>query len=212
MPIIQKIEDSSFTIALWKLEESVDVLMNNLNLDDCDRNTFSAFKLEKRKLEWLASRVLLKSLLNKDCKIEYNSEGKPSISNSEYNISISHSGEYIAVIISNNKKVGIDIEQVSEKLHKVKHKFMNSDELKRMTELDSAKYICAHWCAKEVLTKIIGEKYFDFKKHFPMNLVKIRDKGSFSGKSIENNIVISYLFQYITIEKFLLVWTTSPTK
>lgn len=212
MPIIKQINKDDCVIALWNVQESVEQLTSMLNLNNDERETLAAFKLTKRKLEWLGTRALLKVILDEDVKITYNKKGKPSLLNSHYKISITHSGNYIAIIISEKYDVGVDIEKVTDTFFKIKHKFMNLDELARMPKTESSKYMCAHWCAKETLIKITGEKHFDYKSQFPLEIENINSKGAFKGKIIEGQKQTDFIFQYISISNYLLVWTYSNDK
>ena len=85
----------------------------------------------KRHLHWLGTRVLLRKMLHTeeyiDCKVD--AHGKPYLVNLPYHISLSHSFDYAAVMISKSKPVGIDIEQMKEKVERIAHKFMRPEEM-----------------------------------------------------------------------------------
>ena len=84
-----------------------------------------------RKLEWLAVRVLLYTMLGEEKEIHYYSNGGPYLADGSFSISISHTKGYVAVLLSEpGKRVGIDIECYSERVRKVAHKFMREDEKK----------------------------------------------------------------------------------
>jgi phosphopantetheinyl transferase len=105
---------------IWKVEESAEEL------------AFTAFEeapegiihITKR-LEWLASRVLVRTLLEQNdlpySGIHKDEFGKPFLRELTHHISLSHAYPYVAVQLDSNKSVGIDIEQPTEKLYELLH-------------------------------------------------------------------------------------------
>ena len=77
-------------------------------------------------------------------------------------LSISHSGNYAAVIIS-DQSVGIDIEKINGKAYKIKHKFLHI-ELNYPQELNNQTSL-VYWNIKESIYKAVGITGIDFKKN-----------------------------------------------
>ena len=105
MPIINKIESEKFTILVWKITETLEEIIalgEDINTDN--------YTSEKRKKEHFASRLLVNEICPTKTII-YNEFGAPELNNGKH-ISISHSKELVAVIISDTKS-GLDIEQIS---------------------------------------------------------------------------------------------------
>lgn len=132
MPLIHLEEVSPQTfIGLWKIEESAEYLEKKLQLKAHELSVLRSLQGEKRNLHWLATRVLLRKMLSTeeyiDCQPDEN--GKPILLNLPHKISLSHSYDYAAVMISLEKEVGIDIEIIKEKIDRVKHKFLSDTEL-----------------------------------------------------------------------------------
>ncbi len=139
---IRHIEKSQNTIiGVWEITESLKELQSLLPYENVKNLTS-----EKRKLEWFATRTLLKNL-NKSVRISYNNFGVPLLSNGKY-ISITHSKGLVAVIVS-NKKVGIDIEKISDKAIRLSLKFISKDNLKNLTD----KKATLMWSIKEAVYK-----------------------------------------------------------
>src|SRR5580700_5079994 len=132
----QQVDDDT-EFAIWKIEEEADELYSQLQLDEQEKAYYEQLKIGKRKLHWLGTRVLLRKLLRTDeyidCKVD--EHGKPYLVNLPYHISLSHSFDYAAVMIS-KEPVGIDIEQVKEKVERIAHKFMRKEELDFINERD----------------------------------------------------------------------------
>ena len=107
--------------AIWKMEESLESLLTLLPATRrifCEQE-MQRFTSERRKMEWLSVRVLLYSMLQEDKEIIYSSEGKPSLGDHSFFISISHTKGYVAVILSPIAPVGIDIEQYGHRVKRV---------------------------------------------------------------------------------------------
>ena len=141
MGIIKKYTENNCQIAIWDLNESLTELLKlGARFDS------SNFKTEKRKKDFLVSRLLLNEL-EPNQQISYNSNGAPEISNGKH-ISISHSKNLVAIIIS-DKKVGLDIEQISEKGLRLAAKFISAKNQSNLTK-EKATLI---WCFKEAIFK-----------------------------------------------------------
>src|ERR1700748_2465387 len=125
----QQVDDDT-EFAVWKIEDEADELYSQLQLDADEQAYYEKLNKSKRHLHWLGTRVLLRKMLRTDeyidCKVD--SHGKPYLVNLPYHISLSHSFDYAAVMIS-KEPVGIDIEQVKEKLERIAHKFIKKKEM-----------------------------------------------------------------------------------
>ena len=149
-------------IACWRIEESVETLLLILENDKEVTQQIAQFGSEKRKLEFLATRVLLNAVLNDEKKIAYFPSGMPYLTDKSFNISISHTGTYVTIILHPTKKVGIDIEKISDKAVRVKHKFLSESELDFVENSLEKTHLTLLWCAKEALYKIIDSEIVDF--------------------------------------------------
>lgn len=159
MPLVfQKRLPAKSNLGLWQLTEAIETLEQVYPLLPVENNYYSKLKNDRRKKEWLATRILLTELLGKRVEIKHTEHGKPYIINSNTNISISHSRHFVSILLSNAMTPGIDIEHISERVQKVEHKFLDNMELQWCESLKS-KTIC--WSAKEAIFKTY-EKELDF--------------------------------------------------
>ena len=78
MPLFRKYSEESSTIAIWKVEESVDELRALLSNFSFYEEGYARISSDKRKLEWLAVRVLLKELCGEEKEIAYHPSGHNS--------------------------------------------------------------------------------------------------------------------------------------
>src|SRR5471030_2496743 len=159
----QQVDDDT-EFAIWKIEEEADELYSQLQLNEGEKAYYEHLGIGKRKLHWLSTRVLLRKMLRTeeyiDCKVDIH--GKPYLVNLPYHISLSHSFDYAAVMISKKSLVGIDIEQVKEKVERIAHKFMREEEMDFIGDAHKIQQLYVCWCAKEAVYKCFGQKEVSF--------------------------------------------------
>ncbi|HOK35935.1 MAG TPA: hypothetical protein PLR72_01585, partial [Paludibacteraceae bacterium] len=89
-------------ILIWQVTESKEELFQQLDGQTIDLLEYEKLKNERRQVEYLGTRIALKNLLNKKIDFFHTSEGKPYLEDESYQISISHSQQWIAVIAHPN--------------------------------------------------------------------------------------------------------------
>ncbi|MDQ7948850.1 MAG: 4'-phosphopantetheinyl transferase superfamily protein [Pedobacter sp.] len=180
MPVVfsKKIDDQT-VLGVWKIEETAEQLLAGLQLKQHELDVIAALSSGKRAVHWLSTRLLLRTMLDTkdyiDCRMD--EHGKPYLVNSNTHISFSHSYDYAAVIISTQKKVGIDIELIKMKIKSIKHKFLSDVELAQKQIGDNVNGLYVSWCAKEAIYKWHGKKGLEFKQHIHIKPFKLRDEG-----------------------------------
>jgi 4'-phosphopantetheinyl transferase len=180
MGIISNTTTLSGTIAIWKITENLEELLQLSH-----EKTIPNFNTEKRKKEWLASRLLLNEI-NPNYSISYNVFGAPELDNGSY-ISISHSKGLVAIIVS-QQKVGLDIEDISEKALRVSSKFVSKNNLKALTA-DKATLI---WCCKEVIFKWHQRGEVDFINDIKLHTFKSMEKGEIRAEFRNTQLILNY--------------------
>ncbi len=210
MPLIQFKQINSGTHAgLWQISESADDLINRLQLSNQELDMIKAFQSGKRYLHWLASRVLLRSMLNTDkyIEMEIGNNGQPVISNFPFKVSITHSHEMTAVIISDSNEVGIDVELIQPKIMKILPKFLSENEIKDLGNNLNPQNVCIAWCAKEVMFKAYAAGGIDFKSVLSLDLNKLGKHGVLNGRLRKKNIFQEYAIIYELISGYVLAYT-----
>lgn len=157
--------DEQTKFAIWRIEESDEDLLSKLQLDEREKAKLASFNKGKRRLHWLATRVLLRTLLNTskyiDCPSDAN--GKPYLVNFPQKISLSHSFDYAAAMISTRGEVGIDMEIIKTKVERIQHKFLKPAELDFISRgVNQYEQLYACWCAKEAIYKLQGNSGVSF--------------------------------------------------
>lgn len=174
--------DQNTSFAIWKIEESAEELLTQLQLKEHELSYLDTLNKGKRNLHWLSTRVLLRRMMDTDkyidCKIDSN--GKPYLNNFPHHISLSHSYDYAAVMVSKNKAVGIDIELIKEKIERIAHKFLNKDELDFIQDSNRIEHLYVCWCAKEAIYKLHGKRNISFLEHITLEPFDFIGSGKFT--------------------------------
>ncbi|ERJ61419.1 4'-phosphopantetheinyl transferase family protein [Sphingobacterium paucimobilis] len=156
--------DSATKFAIWKIEESAEELLSKLQLDDNEKERLRNLSKGKRTLHWLATRVLLRYLLQTDEYIHCpsDSNGKPYLPDYPYKVSLTHSFDYAGVMLSTKGECGMDLEIVKDKVLRIKEKFLKPNELTFISTEQEILQLYACWCAKEAVYKLQGNKGVSF--------------------------------------------------
>ena len=156
-------------LAIWRIDETEDFYLQHVPLK---RDVSHPAK----RLQHLAGRFLLPYLFSDFplSEILIADTRKPYLANEKYHFSISHCGTYAGVIVSNHKRVGIDIEMVSPRLYNIVHKFVNDKEKFFLQDWESLTQMHLQlttvlWSAKEALFKWYGLGQVDFKEHMQLS-------------------------------------------
>jgi 4'-phosphopantetheinyl transferase len=169
--LLRKTIDEQSFYAIWQITETTADLRSSITLRKEEENLYQAFVAENRKKQWLAYRILLKTLLApEDISIEYDPAGKPYLAGSRMHISVTHTEDLAAVIISRNARVGIDIEKVRTRIEKVKDKFLSEEESSFLIKETELEQLTLAWCAKEALYKLYGLRNLDFRENIRVEI------------------------------------------
>lgn len=164
MPLIETIERDGYAIGIWEISEDTETLAKNLDERLTATEPYSGFKNEKRKKEWLAVRCLLKKMEGENAAIAYEGE-KPYLTGCDKHISITHTKGY-AAIATGDRAVGIDIEQKSDRAHKIRNAFMDEQEADRCEKSGNSRdYATMIWSVKEAVYKASEKGCYDFKTY-----------------------------------------------
>ncbi len=181
MGFSQKIETKAGIIGVWELTESSEEMAEMFIFSEKEKDRFSKLKIEKRKKEFLAVRLLLAKLIGKKTELSYGTQGNPILTGSNFHISISHSNELATVFLS-EKTGGIDTENINRDTEKIATRFLHSYERKFIkNEPDPALARVVYWAAKEAIYKCALEKEVEFNSQIVVQPFHVKPKGSFRG-------------------------------
>ena len=193
-------------IKLWK------VMIGELNTKELNSDEKNLFKLKKSNLfreQFLATRKVL-ALENSNYKITYDINGKPSL-NSKYNISISHSHEIAAIAISNNSKIGLDVQLNENKIFNIQDKFLNPSEKLNIGENPSVKILTMIWTSKESIYKAVGLKGISFSDNIKIEKVVEEDKTGI-GYYTNGSEKVKFDLKFFYIEEYTICYACQNLK
>ena len=182
-------KEKNQSLGIWEISESI----NELNaLTKVVK--FDHIKSQKRILEILAVRVLLKEMCG-NVKLDYNEYGAPILDNNK-NISISHSKQLVAIIVSEFKSA-IDIEIISKRILKIKDKFISKFDNINYSQKD----LTIAWSTKECIFKWHQKGYINFRDDISIKSI------DHSTKTIEVTFDKNlFILNFLKINKHILVY------
>jgi len=184
----------STSIAVWKIEESQEELLHMLSRHEWVEIIYS-IKSQSRILEILCARILMKELIGEEKEVYYNGSGKPFLTDGSFHISVSHTRGYVAVAVNRVKQIGLDIEQISEKVRKVRSRLVGDSEY--IDEDNELVHLLLHWSAKEAMFKFIDVEGVDFLRHLFVEKFIPEKSGTFiaSEKRTENRHMFNAFYE-----------------
>jgi phosphopantetheinyl transferase len=208
MPLLYKFDsDIEIELAIWKISEDAPYFYNKLVIHQDEESIIE--ELSHRKLiEWLGSRYLLHLMSGRTDRGKFTKDihGKPHLEDSNFHISISHSRNLVAVIAS-SLLVGIDIQYYVPKIYRIKHKFVNDNEIASIPDNKTLEALHVIWGAKESLYKAYGKRSLDFKKNILIwDLDLTNNSGEFYGKVIKGDYNKDFTIKFNLFKKFTLVY------
>ena len=199
MPFLKDfIINNSNKIILWRI---IPGELSETHLNEDDKNLLKTRKGKNSKEYFLAVRKLLENE-DPELTINYDLKGKPYL-NKEKGISISHSNEIVAIGISNEIDFGIDIQHKTNKIFKIKNKFLSKNESKFLNKTGDIEHLIKLWSAKESIYKAIGKEGVSFSNDLEIDI--INDKDLFrAGYYKKDNIKIKFDLDFICIDEYII--------
>lgn len=207
MPLFLKKNDLGARLAVWRIEESEDWFMLNLELTEQELAQLALIKGRKR-VEWLAVRYLTHDLSGMASRspILKDDMGKPYLSHEGLHLSISHSGDLAAAMLA-PLPAGIDIQYPVGKIERIAHKFLRAEEAASLSEAHRLEHLHVYWGAKEVLYKAYGRRALDFRAHIFIEPFEFEASGgTASGKVEKDGFRALYDLRYEIVEGDILVY------
>lgn len=201
MLYIQK-EIEGCLLGVWKVEESSDELFSMLHQKEWLEPIF-LMKSASRRQEMLASRVLLTSLLGEEKEICYYPSGKPFLADKSYQISISHTKGYVAIMLDKEQTMGLDIERRTDKIFRVRDRVVSSSEF--IDEENQQIHLLLHWSAKEAMFKYLNAEGVDFRRNLHVFPFIPQKKGFFEVKETKTERAQQFRACYWVTDDFVLV-------
>jgi 4'-phosphopantetheinyl transferase len=213
MPVIlERSSTNGCRLAIWEITETLNELEEVLDIIPEHESMLSNFKYDKRKLEWICSRALVKHLIPEieQVNIIYDINGKPHLESrkqeTNYHISISHSRNEVAVMVCKDVPVGIDLEAIRDRILTISKRFINEEEMNAIKESNTIDHMHVLWGAKEVIYKLYSIGELSFHNEIFINKFTCGEKGELKGFILKDNFAKSYSLQYEKINNMMLVY------
>lgn len=214
MPLqIFKTLDDLTRVAVWNITEPLSYFHELLRPTEQEKPYFEDVS-EKKSLERFCSRYLLKLLTGRKERIPCvrDEKGKPYMVGEDKHISISHSGPYIAVAMA-EAGVGVDIQVMHEKIHRIAPKFVNQAEFAGIFAPHKKEQLHLIWGAKECMYKAYGKRALRFSDHMQLNGIDTyTGQGKMTGILSKNDFKLKYQIRYRKIGDAMFVLATEDSK
>lgn len=215
MPLFVKKEISKdVSLAIWEITESLENLLSLYSIKKKEINTFNLITNEGRKKQWIATRLALSELdQSQNLVIAHNNDRSPYLNDTRFSISISHTQNFVAVILGKGQNLGVDIEQINPRIYKIRHKFCSDAENKYLTDdelLLPRLYVI--WSAKEALFKIYGKGNLDFRKNLSIEPFIFNPPGILKTQINCNDLCEEVELNYDQVKDHILVYGMNEFK
>jgi len=197
VPIIEDIKVGQNRLGLWRIDGSE----TSFETQYPEVAALLSVKHPRTQLQRFASRLLLAEMLGEMPKVEKTEHGKPVLPELDFEVSISHTDGYAAVLIGPNK-LGVDVQHFKPNVLKVRDRFLDKNELEMAQDIETTTLF---WAAKEAIYKFNAQPGLDFKD--PITVHSIQPEilpSSFVYKEQETKLVLGWK----KLKNAMLVWTT----
>ena len=192
--------NNSTKVILWKI---IPGELDETHLNDVDKDLLKQRKGKDSREYFLAVRKILDNE-NSELMIDYDLGGKPFLNNQK-GISISHSHEIVAIGISNEIDFGIDIQHKTDKILKIKSKFLSKNESKLLGKTGDTELLTKLWSAKESIFKALGKEGVSFSNDLEINTINNKDLFR-AGYYKKDNIKIKFELDFLYIERYIICY------
>ncbi|MFN3850742.1 MAG: 4'-phosphopantetheinyl transferase family protein [Spirosomataceae bacterium] len=168
MPIFKyKKYENEVHLAVWQITESHDELLSLLPSTILTDAELASIAHPQKQVEFFCSRLCI-SYLAKQIGFRYlgikkDEYGKPFLVGSDWQMSLTHTTKFVAVVMHPTKSLGIDLEKPNPKLLKIGNRLFSDNEMDFVGyDLDK---LCMLWSAKEALYKLYGKRGIFFREN-----------------------------------------------
>jgi phosphopantetheinyl transferase len=204
MPLIKSHHTGSQWL-LWQANEPLLFFTEKMTLNRYEEQRLEDIKHDSRAVHFACGRYLLRQLLpdvNAEKFIAVNEI--PVVTDSEYHISVSHSGQWVTAMSNKDIPCGIDVQVVEERIVNIKDKFSTPAERNLAGNMYTLMQICTIiWAAKEAVFKCMQTPGLDFRtdmvvESFDTEEVCIRFTRNMKHLKVPFEIANDYVLAYCT--------------
>ena len=203
MPLhaVQRLSPTA-VLGLWHLTEAPAGLWALLPEPAAYHPLIPATADATRQGHWLAGRVLVHVLANElsleaagPLLLQNDATGRPWLAGAGGAVvSLSHSGVWVAAVLSRGGRVGVDVEIVRDKAQRLASKFLAPAEwaaAQAATETeatDASAHYTLLWSAKETLYKLAAQRGITFKNQLLLDTFSSQHAGEIPASLVLNDV------------------------
>lgn len=188
-------------IYVWKMNSSYENQIKNPLLNLNELISVKKLKNEKRKKEFLSSRIALKNIFNKELELKHHKSGKPFIKEAKH-LSISHSSNFLAIAFG-EVNIGIDIEKPDNRIVRLMPKILSEIEFIEFKKEPSIDLACKLWGAKEAILKYVGDRNLNYKEDIKVEKIEL---------GVATYLKMSFKVEFVKIENMILTHVERSNK
>ena len=193
-------------VGVWKITESEVELRTMTSIPSDELEEISYIKNESLRKQRLAVRALLDTMFEEKVYLSHHDNGKPYIENNAINISITHTDQYVAVILNDEDEVGIDCESLNRDFSAVEKKALSDEEIGDLEDEQKNEQLAIYWCAKEAIFKLTSQYDVDFAEQIQIDGFRYRNEGELSATFTDKDGYEQELnLYYFTFDRHVLV-------
>ena len=202
----KKLENKA-EIAVWQVTETEEELIKLSSVPTDEMEEISLFRSESQRRQKLAVRALLNEVFEEKMYLNHHDNGKPYLENCVTNISITHTDKYVAIIISDDDELGIDIESLDRNFAPVEQKALSEDEIDDLDDDKKNEQLAIYWCAKEAIFKRMSQSRVNFAEQIEVEKFNLKKEGELEATFIhKDEYEEDFELEYMMFDRHVLVW------
>ena len=204
---LRKKLDNKAEIAVWQVTETEDELIRLSSVPTDEMEEISLFRNENQRRQKLAVRALLNEVFEEKMYLNHHDNGKPYLENCVTNISITHTDKYVAIIISDDDELGIDIESLDRNFAPVEEKALSEEEIDDLDDDKKNEQLAIYWCAKEAIFKRMSQSRVNFAEQIEVEKFNLKKEGELEATFIhKDEYEEDFELEYMMFDRHVLVW------
>ena len=200
--------DNGAKIYVWHITESEEELRQNTSVPDDELEELTFLKSEARRKEKLAERALINTIFEDErVYLGHHDNGRPYLQNMATEISISHTNDFVAIILHPDENLGIDIERLDRDFSAVEKKALSEEEQEDLSDRHRSLQLAIYWCAKEAIYKRMSISGVDFAEQIEVDRFNPHDEGEINATFYyKDGTEEEFELEYMTFDNHVMVW------
>ena len=199
--------DNKAEIAVWQVTETEEELKSITSVPTDEMEEISLFRSESQRKQKLAVRALINEVFEDKMYLNHHDNGQPYLENCATNISITHTENYVAIIIHDEEEVGIDVESLERDFSVVEQKALSEDEIDDLNDEKKNEQLAIYWCAKEAIYKRMSQNRVIYAEQIEVEKFRPKGEGELEATFIhKDEHEEEFDLEYMMFDRHVLVW------